>query len=111
MRFGGFMDTEELIELYKDTFPFWDKMSSTDKEAFLRSSHKVEFKKGTNIHNGNECTGIILVKKGCLRLYLLSDGGKEITLYRLFAGDMCIFSASCANSDAQISTTAAIRMR
>jgi CRP/FNR family transcriptional regulator len=36
-----------------------------------------------------------LLKSGCLRLYLLSDDGKEITLYRLFAGDMCIFSASC----------------
>ena len=26
---------------------------------------------------------------------MLSDEGKEVTLYRLFAGDMCILSASC----------------
>ena len=89
------MEDKALIELYKKRFPFWQNMNDTDKETFLRSSHKVHFKKGPNIHDGNECTGVILVNSGCLRLYLLSDEGKEITLYRLFAGDMCIFSASC----------------
>ena len=38
---------------------------------------------------------MILVKSGSLRLYLLSEEGKEVTLYRLFPGDMCILSASC----------------
>ncbi len=92
------MDTQELVELYSEKFPFWHNMSKIDKETFLRSSHHVHFKRGVNIHDGNECTGIILVNRGCLRLYLLSDDGKEITLYRLFAGDMCIFSASCVLS-------------
>ena len=86
---------EELIPLFQKTFPFWDKMSESDKETFLRSSHDLKFKKGTNIHNGNECTGVILIKSGSLRLYLLSEEGKEITLYRLFPGDICILSASC----------------
>ena len=89
------MDDITLIELYKKSFPFWDKMSDTDKETFLRSSQKVSFRRGTNIHDGNECTGVILVKTGCLRLYLLSEDGKEITLYRIFPGDMCMLSASC----------------
>ena len=92
------MEHQTLIELFKKTFPFWEKMSNTDKETFLRSSHRVSFKKGTNIHDGNECTGVILVKSGSLRLYLLSEEGKEITLYRLFPGDMCILSASCVLS-------------
>lgn len=89
------MDDNELIELYKKSFPFWDKMSDTDKDIFLRSSQNVSFKKGTNIHDGNECTGVIIVKTGSLRLYLLSEDGKEVTLYRLFPGNMCILSASC----------------
>lgn len=92
------MEANELISLYKKSFPFFDKMSDDDKETFLRSSYHRYIKKGTNIHDGNECTGIILLKSGCLRLYLLSDEGKEITLYRIFAGDMCIFSASCVLS-------------
>ncbi|MBE6871577.1 MAG: Crp/Fnr family transcriptional regulator [Ruminococcaceae bacterium] len=92
------MDNKEKIELFEKTFPFWDKMSEDDKATFIRSSSNVYFKKGTNIHNGDNCTGVILVKTGALRLYLLSDEGKEITLYRLFPGDMCIMSASCVLS-------------
>ena len=82
-------------ELFANTFPFWDKMSDADKDLFLRSSQSIKFKKGTNIHNGNECTGVILIRSGSLRIYILSEDGKEITLYRLFPGDMCMLSASC----------------
>ena len=89
------MENEEFIPLFKAAFPFWDRLSDTDKETFCRSSHLTRFEKGTNVHDGNECTGVILIKTGSLRLYMLSDEGKEITLYRLFAGDMCMLSASC----------------
>ncbi|MBO5256757.1 MAG: Crp/Fnr family transcriptional regulator [Clostridia bacterium] len=89
------MENFELLDLFEQTFPFWNRMSEEDRETFLRSSQHVSFGKGMNIHDGNQCTGIILVKSGSLRLYILSEEGKEITLYRLFPGDMCILSASC----------------
>ena len=89
------MDKNELIELFRKNFPFWDSIEEKDRETFIASSQEVNFERGRTIHDGNECTGIILVKSGSLRLYILSDDGKEITLYRLFAGDMCILSASC----------------
>ena len=89
------LENEELVALFKDNFPFWDKLSRTEKETFVNSSQYISFRKGTNIHNGNECTGIILIRTGSLRLYILSDEGKEITLYRLFPGEMCMLSASC----------------
>lgn len=89
------MQNEELVALFRDNFPFWDNLSKTEKETFVNSSQYISFRKGTNIHNGNECTGIILIRKGSLRLYILSDEGKEITLYRLFPGEMCMLSASC----------------
>ena len=81
--------------MFASAFPFWEKMSERDKDTFINTSQFVRFAKGTNIHDGGECTGIILVKSGSLRIYMLSDDGKEITLYRLFSGDMCILSASC----------------
>ena len=89
------MDEQSFTELFKNTFPFWKELSDEDRETFLRSSHLVSFKKGTNIHDGGECTGVILIKSGSLRLYMLSEEGKEITLYRLFPGEICILSASC----------------
>ena len=89
------MERQDLIELYKTTFPFWDGLSDWDKETFVKSSYSVTYRRGDNIHDGGECTGVILIKSGQLRLYMLSEDGKEVTLYRLFPGEMCILSASC----------------
>ena len=89
------MKHEDLNQLFEDSFPFWNKLSPDDKENLMASTYRVKFNSGTNIHDGNQCTGIILIKTGSLRLYILSEEGKEITLYRLFPGDMCMLSASC----------------
>ena len=89
------MERQELQALFEGAFPFWNNISDRDKETFCRSSQIVSFKKGTNIHDGNNCTGIILVRTGTLRMYMLSEDGKEITLARLFPGEMCILTASC----------------
>ena len=90
------MDEKNLSLLFARSFPFWNHMTAEDQKSFLRSSYQVHFDKGMNIHDGNQCTGIILIKTGSLRLYLLSDDGKEITLGRLFPGEICVLSASCA---------------
>lgn len=89
------MKDEKLVALFRENFPFWDDLSEIEQDTFINSSQYISFRKGTNIHNGNECTGIILIRSGSLRLYILSDEGKEITLYRLFPGEMCMLSASC----------------
>ena len=81
--------------LFSRTFPFWDKISENDRETLQRSSVEVGFAKGENLHDGNRCTGVILVRSGCLRVYMLSDEGKETTLYRLSKGNVCMLSASC----------------
>ncbi len=75
--------------------PFWDNLDTVSKENLLRSAQRISFERGNTVHNGNECTGVILILSGSLRIYMISEEGKEITLYRLFAGDVCILSASC----------------
>ncbi len=90
------MEKHELINLFSSVFPFWRSLSETDRETLLRSTQYVEFKKGTSLNDGSSCTGVILVKSGSLRIYIMSEDGKEITLYRLFPGEMCMLSASCA---------------
>lgn len=89
------MEHVDFDKIYGEYFPFWKNLGDPLKEQLIRSSVKVDFKKGENIHDSSECTGVILIKKGCLRVYMLSDEGKEITLYRLYDGDVCILSASC----------------
>lgn len=81
--------------VYSQYFPFWSALSEEDRATFCRSSATAVYPRGTTIHDGSECTGVILIRRGCLRLYILSEEGKEITLYRLFPGDICMLSASC----------------
>jgi CRP/FNR family transcriptional regulator len=89
------MDRIDKISYLKKSFAFWNNLSDEDRKAICENSKEVTYKKGTNIHDGEECTGVILVKTGSLRLYMMSEEGKEITLYRLFPGDICMLSASC----------------
>ena len=81
--------------IYKEIFPFWDKISETDKDYICQNSYAITYPKDTNIHDGNECSGVIFVRSGSLRLSIMSDEGKDITLYRLHQRDMCMLSASC----------------
>lgn len=84
-----------LQSVYKEIFPFWEKISDSDREYLYQNSYGITYPKGKNIHDGNECSGVILVRSGSLRLYIMSEEGKEITLYRLYKGDLCMLSASC----------------
>lgn len=81
--------------VYKEIFPFWNEISETDREFICRNSHALTYQKGANVHDGNECSGVIFVRFGSLRLYMMSEDGRDITLYRLHKGDMCMLSASC----------------
>lgn len=82
-------------KFYSEYFPFWGKLNSEDKEYLCQHSSVVQFEKEQSVHNNKECSGLYIVKSGKLRLYMLSEEGKEITLYRLSCGDICMLSASC----------------
>lgn len=89
------MNEPEFEEIYREIFPFWSKMPDRDKDYLCQNSYRVTYPKGKNIHGGDECSGVILVRSGNLRLYMMSEEGKDITLYRLHKGDLCMLSASC----------------
>ena len=77
-------------------FPFWSKLTDDQQDALCRATRPVQYPKGSRIHSPLEsCVGILLVRSGQLRAYILSEDGRDITLYRLFAGEVCILSASC----------------
>lgn len=81
---------------FENCFPVWNKLNAVQKDRIMSGLISKQAKKGTIIHNGNmDCTGLLLVKAGQLRAYILSDEGREITIYRLFDMDICMLSASC----------------
>lgn len=91
---------------FENHFPVWDKLNTVQKNRLLESLMTRKVKKGTIIHNGSmDCTGLLLIKSGQLRAYILSDEGREITIYRLFDLDMCLFSASCMMRSIQFEVT------
>lgn len=80
---------------FAEYFPFWNNLSETDKEFLCQNTTEEHFEKEQPIHDNMGCSGLYIVNKGRLRLYMLSEEGKEITLYRLQPGDICMLSASC----------------
>lgn len=81
---------------FADYLPVWDKLTNRQKDALSAFAVRRKLKKGESIHNGSEnCTGLILVLSGQLRIYTISYDSREITMYRLFDRDICLFSASC----------------
>ncbi|MGI6550409.1 MAG: Crp/Fnr family transcriptional regulator [Syntrophomonadales bacterium] len=79
-----------------EVLTFWDKLKPNEQEMLSASITTRRYRQGENVHGGeNDCVGVIIVKSGGLRSYILSEDGREITLYRLFSGDICILSASC----------------
>lgn len=79
----------------KDFFPVWDRLTAEQRERLTISAVSRSVSKGTEIHGSEDCTGLLLIRQGQLRAYILSDEGREITLYRLLDRDICLFSASC----------------
>lgn len=82
-------------EFYAEYFPFWNALSDSDRALLCNNTTEEYFIKEQSLHDNMGCSGVFIVKKGRLRIYILSEDGKEITLYRLSKGEMCMLSASC----------------
>ena len=86
----------EMLPILKKHFPFWEQLSENEKKLLLRHTSPVTYRKGENIHRGDtDCIGVLLLERGSMRVYMLSEEGREITLYRHCAGETCILSATC----------------
>lgn len=81
----------------KEFFPFWKALTPDQQARMTASARAYTAKKGEVLHRGQaDCLGLVCVQSGVLRAYTISDEGREITLYRLYQRDVCLFSASCA---------------
>ena len=82
---------------FANYFPIWDKLTPAQQKKIEDASYYREVPKGMVLHSGEtNCLGIVLIQSGQLRAYSISGEGREVTLYRLFDYDTCIFTASCA---------------
>lgn len=87
--------------------PFYSYLTPAQQQLTDTSMQKMTYKKGQVVHHhGSSCVGLILVQKGRIAFSLLSDEGREVTLFCAEAGETCILSAACVframNFSAQI---------
>ncbi len=90
-----------------DTYlPIWKQLTPEDQRALAEAAVIRNAPKGTILHNGSaDCVGVLVIKSGQLRAYIVSDEGKEVTLYRLLERDICLFSAACMMSSIRFEVT------
>ena len=87
---------------FSEYFPIWNKLTPEQQSRIESVSDFRKVKKGTVLHDGSpDCLGMLLVRSGQLRAYMLSDEGREITISRFFEMDICLFSASCVMPNMQ----------
>lgn len=91
---------------FQEYFPVFNKLTKEEQDTLLRYAQLKNIPKGTIIHNGGyDCIGLLLIRSGQLRTYIYSDEGREITIYRLFERELCLFSASCMLKSIQFDIT------
>lgn len=77
-------------------YPFGSELSEDQCARFEKSTVKRKYSAGETVHQPmSRCEGMVYVVEGSLRIYILSDDGREISLYRLKKGELCVLSASC----------------
>ena len=87
---------------FANYFPIWDKLTPSQQQRIESAAEFRKFKGGTVLHQGSlDCLGLLLIRSGQLRAYILSAEGREITISRFFEMDICLFSASCVMPNMQ----------
>ena len=87
---------------FSQYFPIWDKLTAEQQNRILSVTDFQKVKAGTVLHDGSpDCLGLLLVRSGQLRAYMLSEEGREVTICRFFEMDICLFSASCVMPNMQ----------
>lgn len=94
------MLSKEDLTYIENNLPYCEKLSNDEKQLLINNIKVVKYNKGEHLHSaGKECVGHLLVKKGELRAYMLSEEGRDVTLFRLPEGESCVLSASCLLSN------------
>lgn len=84
------------MENIMEIFPFWSDLNPSDQELMKKSLQIEKYNKGMQVHRYDQnCKGLLSVSKGQLRIYILSEEGREVTLYRVHEEEVCVLSASC----------------
>lgn len=81
---------------FENRFPFIKQCAPPFVESFYQKAQYGELPAASSIcDEGQHCAQLAMVLDGVARVYKLSSGGREVTLYRIYAGESCVLTASC----------------
>ena len=90
---------------YLEKFPFWEQLTEEERQFVERGSIVRDYPRGSIIYSsGADCLGMTILLYGEMRACVMSEEGREITLYRLHDGDFCMLTASCVLSQITFET-------
>lgn len=93
------------MESVLERLPFWKLLTDSEKELVQQNAVIRLYEKGTRVYSSErECLGMLFVMQGEMRTYLLSEEGREVTLFRIYPNDLCVLSASCVISQISFDT-------
>lgn len=91
----------------EEAFPFITGLDANLRQEFERAGSLTSIKQGSLLtDSGASCRFVSFVLEGCIKIFKLSPEGREITLFRVTAGDCCIMSAACILSGKAFSAMA-----
>jgi CRP/FNR family transcriptional regulator len=98
--------TADIRRQLLDRFPPLAALASPDLDRLLREAAPREVPEGTRMFDANQpCTGFPLLLDGCVRVSKIAPNGREIVLYRVEPGQVCVLSGGCLLGHAPHSAT------
>ena len=85
------MRESDYAHLYSVSFPFWGSIIVAQRARLCAVSRYIRVSSGTLISDGTR-EGVLTLRSGTARAFLLSEEGREISLFPLAAGDPFFFS-------------------
>jgi len=83
------MSTGEVLSL----FPFYRQAESGFRHEMEAAARGLSLDEGSStFHQGSACLGVPLVGSGLVRVFRQGENGREITLYHVHPGEMCLVS-------------------
>ncbi len=83
---------DRIVQLYS-LYPQLEAEQSADWQDLLNKAQLMHASAGTTLATaGTRCANFMLLLDGTVRIYQNDDSGREMTLYRITPGDVCLMS-------------------
>ena len=103
------MLTDDQFNRIAKTLPIFKRADPQMAREFRQVAFYARIPSGRDIFaQGDEVNAIALLLSGAVRVYKMSDTGREITLYRFSTGESCILTANAVLNNESFSAIATI---